>query len=228
MNTMTRAHQIRKTAAVKFGCKVSEIHFGECLRLAHEEKIEMTKVINMTSNQGQKFSFLVSEGTIIEATVETARGILPILNPAMTSSGKVFLSGRVTDPQGRKKRVIVEFDSTAVRDELAKTKPREIKPEEVISGLAELKAKVATYSQEDARAARVMESGSSAFAKRTVTIADIDALKLKYQAAAEYMRACSYRQASNDKKMAAGIKAAKMLMNGSSAAEAADVMDNWV
>lgn len=34
MNAMTKAHEIRKAAAVKFNCKVSEIHFGECLRMA--------------------------------------------------------------------------------------------------------------------------------------------------------------------------------------------------
>ena len=188
----------------------------------------MKKEISMMSNQGQKFSFLVADGAIVEATVETDRGILQIINPAMTSSGTVFLSGRYLTPQGRKKRVVVEFDSTAVRDELAKTKPVTMNPEEVISGLAELKAKVASYNREDARATQVMESGSSVFAKRTVTTAAIAALKLKYPEAAEYMRACSYRQASNDKKMSAGIKAAKMLMNGASAASAADVMDNWI
>lgn len=49
MNVMTKAHQIRKTAAVKFNCKVSEIHFGECLRMAHNgdeiEAVSCTKEI---------------------------------------------------------------------------------------------------------------------------------------------------------------------------------------
>lgn len=44
MNVMTKAHQIRKAAAVKFNCPVSEIHFGECLRMAHNEEIEMKKI----------------------------------------------------------------------------------------------------------------------------------------------------------------------------------------
>jgi len=45
MKVMTKAHQIRKAAAAKFNCKVSEIHFGECLRLAHNnEEIEMKKI----------------------------------------------------------------------------------------------------------------------------------------------------------------------------------------
>lgn len=38
MNAMTKAHKIRKEAAAKFNCKVSEIHFGECLRLAHKKE----------------------------------------------------------------------------------------------------------------------------------------------------------------------------------------------
>lgn len=43
MNAMKKAHEIRKAAAVKFNCAVSEIHFGECLRLAHNSKeLEMT------------------------------------------------------------------------------------------------------------------------------------------------------------------------------------------
>ena len=220
----SQIYQAAKTAAG--GEWVWRAEWSKAMKMAWRKV--MAKEISMTSNQGQNFIFMVSEGKIVEATVETARGILPIINPAMTSSGKVFLSGRVTNPQGRKKRVMVEFDSTAVRDELAATKPSEMKPEEVIAGLAELKATVATYNQEDARAARVMESGSSVFAKRTVTIADIDELKARYPEAAEYMRASSYIQASNDKKSTAGIKAAKMLMNGASAASAADVMDNWI
>lgn len=43
MNAMKKAHEIRKAAAEKWNCKVSEIHFGECLRMAHNgEEIEMT------------------------------------------------------------------------------------------------------------------------------------------------------------------------------------------
>lgn len=34
---MKRAWEIRKAAATKFNCKISEIHFGECLRLAWAE-----------------------------------------------------------------------------------------------------------------------------------------------------------------------------------------------
>lgn len=36
MNAMTKAHEIRKAAAEKWNCNISEIHFGECLRLAHK------------------------------------------------------------------------------------------------------------------------------------------------------------------------------------------------
>lgn len=44
MNTMKKAHEIRKAAAERWNCKVSEIHFGECLRLAHNtEEKEMKK-----------------------------------------------------------------------------------------------------------------------------------------------------------------------------------------
>lgn len=46
MNAMTKAHQIRKAAAVKFNCKASEIHFGECLRMAHNgEEITVEEVV---------------------------------------------------------------------------------------------------------------------------------------------------------------------------------------
>jgi hypothetical protein len=186
------------------------------------------KEISMTSDQGQKFNFAIADGTIVEATVETARGVLPIINPAMTSSGKVLLSGRVADKEGRKKRIMVEFKSTDVRDELAATKPREIKPEDVITGLAELKTAVATYNQEENEATQVIESGSSVFAKRTVTRDDVETLKEKYPEAAEYMRATRYTLASNDKKSAAGRKAEKMLIAGAAATDAADIMDNWV
>lgn len=50
MNAMTKAHQIRKAAAEKFNCKVSEIHFGECLRMAHNYKeIDMRAAENGAS-----------------------------------------------------------------------------------------------------------------------------------------------------------------------------------
>ena len=46
MNTMKKAHEIRRAAAAKFNCKVSEIHFGECLRLAHKaEEMEEVKTV---------------------------------------------------------------------------------------------------------------------------------------------------------------------------------------
>ena len=107
-------------------------------------------------------------------------------------------------------------------------KTREIKPEGVIPGLAELRSAIATYNCPAARASQVIESGSSVFAKRTVTTAAIAALKLRYPEAAEYLRASIYIQSGNDKKSTSGIEAEKMLMNGASAASAADVMDNWV
>lgn len=48
MNAMTKAHEIRRAAAVKFDCEVSEIHFGECLRMANNnEEIEMEKEITV-------------------------------------------------------------------------------------------------------------------------------------------------------------------------------------
>lgn len=229
MNAMTKAHEIRRQAAKKWNCDVSIIHFGECLRMAHKkDEIEMNNTIKMTSNQGQDFYFTIAKGKIEEATVETARGILPIINPAMTHSGKVMLSGRVVDSAGKKVRIMVEFNSTAVRDELAATKPAEVNPEEVITGLAELKKAVATYNREDEKAIRVMESGSSVFAKRTVKTSDIDRLKKKYPEAAQYLRAVAYRRAANDKKSTAGRKAINMLMGGASATDAAAIMDNWI
>lgn len=37
MSTMQRAHEIRRQAAKRWGCPVSEIVFAECLKMAHEE-----------------------------------------------------------------------------------------------------------------------------------------------------------------------------------------------
>lgn len=55
MNTMTKAHQIRKAAAAKFGCKVSEIHFGECLWMAHNgEDIKVATEQQLAIQQGIK------------------------------------------------------------------------------------------------------------------------------------------------------------------------------
>lgn len=35
MNAMARAHEIRREAATRWNCKVSEIVFGECLKMAY-------------------------------------------------------------------------------------------------------------------------------------------------------------------------------------------------
>lgn len=44
MNTMKRAHEIRREAARKWGCSASEIVFAECLKMAHRgERIEKMK-----------------------------------------------------------------------------------------------------------------------------------------------------------------------------------------
>lgn len=48
MNAMTKAHEIRRAAAAKFNCKVAEIHFGECLRMAHNNE-----AINMEATPQQ-------------------------------------------------------------------------------------------------------------------------------------------------------------------------------
>ena len=47
MNAMKKAHEIRAAAAKKWNCKVSEIHFGECLKMAHNQsEIEMEAAEN--------------------------------------------------------------------------------------------------------------------------------------------------------------------------------------
>lgn len=46
MNAMTKAHEIRKAAAAKFNCDASEIHSGECLRMAHNnEEVEVKEIV---------------------------------------------------------------------------------------------------------------------------------------------------------------------------------------
>jgi len=70
MNAMTRAHQIRRAAAEKFNCKVSEIHFGECLRLAHKttDGVDMTeekvveKVVEKVELENSMVKFFHAEG----------------------------------------------------------------------------------------------------------------------------------------------------------------------
>ena len=46
MNTMKKAHEIRKAASEKWNCKVSEICFSFCLKMAHNgEELEMIEEI---------------------------------------------------------------------------------------------------------------------------------------------------------------------------------------
>jgi hypothetical protein len=55
MNTMKKAHEIRRAAARKWNCKVSEIHFGECLRMAHMgEEIKMATEQQLALQKGIK------------------------------------------------------------------------------------------------------------------------------------------------------------------------------
>ena len=52
MNAMTKAHQIRKAAAAKWNCEVSEICFAECLRMAwNNEEIEMAEYFVITDKK---------------------------------------------------------------------------------------------------------------------------------------------------------------------------------
>lgn len=50
MNAMTKAHEIRKAAAEKWNCKVSEICFAECLRMAHNGE-ELATETELTTAQ---------------------------------------------------------------------------------------------------------------------------------------------------------------------------------
>ena len=49
-NTMKRAHEIRKAAATKWNCKVSEIIFSECLKMAWTETEGERKMKEWTVN----------------------------------------------------------------------------------------------------------------------------------------------------------------------------------
>lgn len=97
MNAMKKAHQIRKAAAVKWNCEVSEIHFGECLRLAHKkEDIEMEKTIEIRTTTGKKAIIERINLTEIAVTVPEAdyrwQGV-PL--PGDTKRGCCLTAGRV-------------------------------------------------------------------------------------------------------------------------------------
>ena len=59
MNTMTRAHEIKREAAKKWNCQESEIVFGICLKMAHAE-VNMnasTMVVEWTAGNGSEIRF---------------------------------------------------------------------------------------------------------------------------------------------------------------------------
>ena len=94
MNTMKKAHEIRKAAAERWNCKVSEIHLGECLRLAHEEKeIEMS--IIKTAND-------IKEVITYDKAAPGNRSLAPMhlekLNQEVCCTvGSVLVAGEVTE-----------------------------------------------------------------------------------------------------------------------------------
>jgi hypothetical protein len=62
MNTMKRAHEIRKQAAKKWNCKTSEIIFSICLEMAWAEKKE-SKVKTYVNQYGNRMIETVINGT---------------------------------------------------------------------------------------------------------------------------------------------------------------------
>ena len=74
MNAMTKAHEIRKAAAEKFNCKVSEIHFGECLRLAHKEVTTLEQKLEEAATFSCFDEFEIEAGNKIALELVTAEG----------------------------------------------------------------------------------------------------------------------------------------------------------
>lgn len=59
-NIMKRAWEIRKAAAQKFCCKVSEIIFSDCLRQSWTEEREMRELISMSSEELERLQGLIA------------------------------------------------------------------------------------------------------------------------------------------------------------------------
>ena len=56
MNTMKKAHEIRKAAAAKWNCKVSEISFSHCLKMAWAGEELETNRIETAQKIAEKFA----------------------------------------------------------------------------------------------------------------------------------------------------------------------------
>ena len=84
-NAMKRAWTIRKAAAAACGCKVSEVVFSECLRLAWREvkAMEQTPLVKV-QNAVARFSFTAKESNDV-ISVYNKKGALA----AIVANGKV-------------------------------------------------------------------------------------------------------------------------------------------
>jgi len=102
MNTMAKAHEIRRAAAVKWNCKVSEIHFGECLRMAHKsEETGMEKICEVKTTTGKTLVAKLGETenhlelSVPELGYNWSGLVIKEVSPAQRKMGLAALAGRI-------------------------------------------------------------------------------------------------------------------------------------
>jgi hypothetical protein len=227
--TIRRAHQIRQEAAAKFGGNPGDYSLKIACEMAKNgEQIMSSKTIDAKSDKGQDFVFEISEGKIIAATViSLTRGPLSIANPCLSN---VMLTGNVVADGKEIKLAVRLTDKTAkaVRDEISASYVAPASKESMIPGLDALRKARSTRSYEHEMMMRAIDNGSSRCPARTVTDEQVKALEAQYPAAVAYLRAESYKAASNIDKYSAGRKAMELLLSGGSVDQANEIMDNWL
>ena len=101
--------------------------------------------------------------------------------------------------------------------------------EKAVPGLAELKSALnANEAYQHAFQKMMDNENNDGVNPPKAPVSDLDSLRAKYPLAALYVKAESFEQASNYMKSSAGTAAKKALVEGSSPAEVAEIMDDWL
>ncbi len=98
---MSRAHKIRKEAAAKWNCKVSEIVFSICLQIAHEEN-KMSEMRETHTYKSAKGATIKIERITVEKISNGFGGTLekPANEIQITVNGKSFLLASLVEKKG--------------------------------------------------------------------------------------------------------------------------------
>lgn len=113
MNAMARAHEIRREAAARWNCNVTEIIFSECLKMAYagqnvpgkmEEKTQLEKVQEAVKS--------------FDMTAKEWEGMILVINKKGQMAGHVKADGTIKEKYLGARNLMGKLVYYAIRDAL--------------------------------------------------------------------------------------------------------------